>query len=138
MKTKFDSSLKGAGCFTFIRAKEMWFQSRWRRVICCGCRAGRGIGLICARKNGFAPFACFKILPAGRRTTQRAVWIAALIRCVSDPLTLRHAERAELGELSLALPFDSAEIRSILLDIEGTTTPIDFDFKTLFPFAREH
>lgn len=34
-----------------------------------------------------------------------------------------------------ALPFASAEIRLILLDIEGTTTPIDFVFKTLFPFA---
>ena len=38
----------------------------------------------------------------------------------------------------MALPFDSAVIRAILLDIEGTTTPIDFVFKTLFPFAREH
>lgn len=27
--------------------------------------------------------------------------------------------------------------RAILLDIEGTTTPIDFVHKTLFPFARE-
>lgn len=26
----------------------------------------------------------------------------------------------------------------VLLDIEGTTTPIDFVFKTLFPFARAH
>jgi enolase-phosphatase E1 len=26
----------------------------------------------------------------------------------------------------------------LLLDIEGTTTPIDFVFKTLFPFAAEH
>ena len=37
--------------------------------------------------------------------------------------------------LTLALPFDSAEIRAILLDIEGTTTPIDFVHKKLFPFA---
>ncbi len=28
-------------------------------------------------------------------------------------------------------------IKSILLDIEGTTTPIDFVHKTLFPFAKE-
>ncbi len=27
-------------------------------------------------------------------------------------------------------------IRAILLDIEGTTTPIDFVYKTLFPYAR--
>jgi len=28
-----------------------------------------------------------------------------------------------------------ASIRALLLDVEGTTTPIDFVFKTLFPFA---
>lgn len=38
----------------------------------------------------------------------------------------------------MAPPFDSAEIRALLLDIEGTTTPIDFVFKTLFPFASAH
>jgi enolase-phosphatase E1 len=38
----------------------------------------------------------------------------------------------------LPLPFDFTSIRAILLDIEGTTTPIDFVFKTLFPFAAEH
>jgi enolase-phosphatase E1 len=27
-------------------------------------------------------------------------------------------------------------IRAVLLDIEGTTTPVDFVFKTLFPYAR--
>ena len=30
---------------------------------------------------------------------------------------------------------DESQIRVILLDIEGTTTPIDFVYKTLFPFA---
>jgi enolase-phosphatase E1 len=35
----------------------------------------------------------------------------------------------------LALSIDSAEIRAVLLDIEGTTTPIHFVYKTLFPFA---
>lgn len=29
-----------------------------------------------------------------------------------------------------------AEAKVVLLDIEGTTTPIDFVYKTLFPFAR--
>jgi len=33
------------------------------------------------------------------------------------------------------LPSISPEIRGLLLDIEGTTTPVDFVFKTLFPFA---
>lgn len=35
----------------------------------------------------------------------------------------------------MPLPLRSAEIRAILLDIEGTTTPVDFVFSTLFPFA---
>src|SRR5688572_24517507 len=26
----------------------------------------------------------------------------------------------------------------VLLDIEGTTTPIDFVYQTLFPYARKH
>ena len=34
----------------------------------------------------------------------------------------------------LPLP-NSSEIRALLLDIEGTTTPIDFVCKTLFPYA---
>jgi enolase-phosphatase E1 len=42
---------------------------------------------------------------------------------------------ARHDELKLPPPFDSAEILAILLDIEGTTTPIDFVSKTLFPFA---
>jgi len=37
----------------------------------------------------------------------------------------------------LPLPFELPAIRALLLDIEGTTTPIDFVFKTLFPFAAE-
>ena len=32
---------------------------------------------------------------------------------------------------------DESSIRAILLDIEGTTTPVDFVYKTLFPYARE-
>jgi len=30
---------------------------------------------------------------------------------------------------------DESQVRVILLDIEGTTTPIDFVYKTLFPYA---
>ena len=33
------------------------------------------------------------------------------------------------------LLFDETQVRAILLDIEGTTTPIDFVTKTLFPYA---
>jgi enolase-phosphatase E1 len=37
----------------------------------------------------------------------------------------------------LAAPSGGSTIQAILLDIEGTTTPIDFVFRTLFPYARE-
>jgi len=40
-------------------------------------------------------------------------------------------------ELKLSPPTEAAEIRALLLDVEGTTTPIDFVFKTLFPFASD-
>jgi enolase-phosphatase E1 len=36
-----------------------------------------------------------------------------------------------------AASLDENSIRAILLDIEGTTTPVDFVYKTLFPYARE-
>jgi enolase-phosphatase E1 len=35
------------------------------------------------------------------------------------------------------MALEPAGVRAILLDIEGTTTPVDFVFRTLFPFARE-
>jgi len=38
----------------------------------------------------------------------------------------------------LSPPFASERVRALLLDIEGTTTPIDFVFHTLFPFAAGH
>jgi enolase-phosphatase E1 len=38
----------------------------------------------------------------------------------------------------LASLFNSVGIHAILLDIEGTTTPIDFVAKQLFPFASAH
>jgi enolase-phosphatase E1 len=37
----------------------------------------------------------------------------------------------------LAVPPGGNSIQAILLDIEGTTTPIDFVFRTLFPYARQ-
>jgi enolase-phosphatase E1 len=36
----------------------------------------------------------------------------------------------------LAVPSGGDSTQAILLDIEGTTTPIDFVFRTLFPYAR--
>lgn len=38
--------------------------------------------------------------------------------------------------MTLRAPFDAATIRAILLDIEGTTTPVTFVYEVLFPYAR--
>jgi enolase-phosphatase E1 len=38
----------------------------------------------------------------------------------------------------VTLNLSALHIRTVLLDIEGTTTPIDFVYKTLFPYARAH
>jgi enolase-phosphatase E1 len=38
-------------------------------------------------------------------------------------------------EITRVSVFDNPQVRVILLDIEGTTTPIDFVYKTLFPYA---
>lgn len=35
-------------------------------------------------------------------------------------------------------PSPGHDIRAILLDIEGTTTPIDFVYRVLFPYAKSH
>ncbi len=42
---------------------------------------------------------------------------------------------ADHGEVARVALFDEAQVRVILLDIEGTTTPADFVTKTLFPYA---
>jgi enolase-phosphatase E1 len=42
---------------------------------------------------------------------------------------------ATRGEVERVPLFDEAQVRVILLDIEGTTTPVDFVYKTLFPYA---
>lgn len=36
-----------------------------------------------------------------------------------------------------SVTLDEGSIRAILLDIEGTTTPVDFVYKTLFPYGRQ-
>jgi enolase-phosphatase E1 len=38
----------------------------------------------------------------------------------------------------LIFSFSKGALRGILLDIEGTTSPIDFVYKVLFPYARLH
>jgi enolase-phosphatase E1 len=40
--------------------------------------------------------------------------------------------------VGLTVPPDHTRIWALLLDIEGTTTPIDFVYKVLFPYARNH
>jgi enolase-phosphatase E1 len=39
------------------------------------------------------------------------------------------------GKVARVAPIDASQIRVILLDIEGTTTPVDYVYKTLFPYA---
>ena len=41
------------------------------------------------------------------------------------------------GKITRVLLFDETQVRAILLDIEGTTTPIDVVTKTLFPYASQ-
>ena len=36
------------------------------------------------------------------------------------------------------MAYSDPQITTLLLDIEGTTTPIDFVYETLFPYARAH
>ena len=43
----------------------------------------------------------------------------------------------DCGKITRAPLFDETQVRTILLDIEGTTTPIDFVTKTLFPYASQ-
>jgi enolase-phosphatase E1 len=42
---------------------------------------------------------------------------------------------ADSGALTRVALFDEGQVRIILLDIEGTTTPVDFVYKTLFLYA---
>ena len=42
---------------------------------------------------------------------------------------------ADDGEVERVALFNETQVRVILLDIEGTTTPVDFVYKTLFPYA---
>ena len=44
---------------------------------------------------------------------------------------------ASRGEVARVLRIDEASVRALLLDIEGTTTPVDFVYQVLFPFASQ-
>lgn len=43
----------------------------------------------------------------------------------------------DCGKITRVPLFDETQVRTILLDIEGTITPIDFVTKTLFPYANQ-
>jgi len=45
---------------------------------------------------------------------------------------------ALIQQVLVTFSVKEARIRSILLDIEGTTTSVDFVYQTLFPYARRH
>ncbi len=49
---------------------------------------------------------------------------------------MEQVERLEHADLAQKLSTNLMTFKAILLDIEGTTTPIDFVHKTLFPFAK--
>lgn len=38
----------------------------------------------------------------------------------------------------MTVRLDATRVRAILLDIEGTTTPVEFVYQVLFPYARRH
>src|SRR5579885_3212182 len=124
-------SLKGADSFTFALARAKSSPSRSKPVTCFAFPAARGIGSIFARSGASARFASFRTPPAGRPTTPRA----ARPQLRSGLLRPGVHSAARFHGLNLAPAFEPAKIRAVLLDIEGTTTPIDFVFKTLFPYA---
>jgi enolase-phosphatase E1 len=45
---------------------------------------------------------------------------------------------ANLRKVTGVPPIDLARVQVILLDIEGTTTPVGFVYRTLFPYARHN
>jgi enolase-phosphatase E1 len=45
---------------------------------------------------------------------------------------------ANLRKVAGVPPIDLARIQVLLLDIEGTTTPVGFVYQTLFPYARDN
>jgi enolase-phosphatase E1 len=53
-------------------------------------------------------------------------------RCAWDRLIFRP------GQPTLEVTLHEQSVCAILLDIEGTTTPVDFVYKALFPYARSH
>src|SRR5688572_24061788 len=82
--------------------------------------------------------------PAGRRITPTAVWMPASSRCASvrpsSQASCRDRRRVRSVRLrrTMTVSLTALGIRALLLDIEGTTTPIEFVYEVLFPYARAH
>lgn len=58
---------------------------------------------------------------------------AALLRSGVLPAGTSHAQRDRV-----TISLRERGVRGVLLDIEGTTTPVSFVYDVLFPYAREH
>jgi methionine salvage enolase-phosphatase E1 len=80
---------------------------------------------------------------AGRPTTQTAASIKLSTGLYGQayfplaPEKLLNTSPA-LFDISMTISLSAQNIRGLLLDIEGTTTPIAFVYDVLFPFARAH
>src|SRR5436190_15631370 len=107
--------------------------SRSRPAISFACRAARITGLTSAATGESARFACSRRPPAGPRTIRTAASIAASSRCASARSTFRRPP-SPLDVVTFRL--HEHGVRVVLLDIEGTTTPMSFVYDVLFPYAR--
>jgi hypothetical protein len=82
-------------------------------------------------------FVCSKMFPVGHLTTHIALLIENTSQYVGV-LGISNYKRLRLQRSSVCVCVShiiDPQIFIILLDIEGTTTPIDFVFQTLFPYA---
>ena len=127
--------IEGRGLFHIHPAGRARVRDRGRGRRSDSRAAGaRTTGSISAATGASARSGCSRIPPAGRRTTRTAASTRASSRSASVRRTSRRAFRTR--DVSLVLR--ARGVRAVLLDIEGTTTPIAFVHDVLFPFARAH
>ncbi len=117
--------VRGRGLFHVHPGKAVRSsRSRSRRATSSACRAAPGTGSICAAIVTSAPSGSSRTNRVGRPTTRRAAPTRVTSRSAWVPRTSRFGRRR------------ADEVGVVLLDIEGTTTPIDFVHQTLFGYAR--
>ena len=96
--------------------------------------AARCIGSTCALIVAFAPSGCFRTNLAGPRITPTVTSTKTTCQSV--------LAESKTPNISLQKDHDMTDVatktRAVLLDIEGTATPISFVHDVLFPFARDH